>query len=335
MTALIAGLDGGRILGTLLEVALAASLWAGISLPLAAAHLEFWSGRRGRPEDREAAARLGEVAVANLGVLAAAAAGTMLLALVRKPDRLLPLLIWLAPVLPWAWLAGTAYAALVLLYASDWGWRGRPPAARTACGAAAGLLALLLAAVRESAEAAASAPALWPLVAENPWVIFRQPGAALFTLHHALGAGAAGGVALMLAGRGAFRWESSVPLSAGARLIRWGAACVLASSALQILLGAAWVGSKGPAWVRATFYGGGRPLLIGVALLVASAIFLLEVAVSALRRKGSAPRAGLAAAALLAAVALTAGWVRAGVEGASRPGPPKTVRAETGGRAAR
>lgn len=314
-SSLVDAVIGGRALEILSGAFLAGALWAGVSLPLAAAHLEFWGWRRGRPEDREAAARLGEAAICNLAVLAAAAAGAAVLALVRRPGALLPPLVWMAPVWPWAWLAGTGYGGLVLLYAGGRGWADRRPRLHAACAAGAGALAVLL--VPVLAAAFPERP-LWRMVEENPWALFGLRRTVLLTLQHLLGAGAAGGAALMLAGRRAFRWESAVPVSSGARLIRWGAAIVLAASALQVVLGVAWLGSKGPAWVQAAFYGGGRPLMAAVALLAAAIIFLLEVAVSALRRRGSAPRAGLTAAALLVIVALAAGWVRAGVEGASR-----------------
>ncbi|OGL59910.1 MAG: hypothetical protein A3J27_11940 [Candidatus Tectomicrobia bacterium RIFCSPLOWO2_12_FULL_69_37] len=322
MTPLLPGIEVGRALDVLFGVFLAGTLWLGVALPLVAAHLEYWGAKRGRPEDREAAARLGEAAIVNLICLAAAAAGAALLALIRHPATLLPPLVWMARVWPWAWLAGAGYAGLVLLYGGG-RWAARPPLLGTACAAGAGVLAVLLLPVWGAALAFPD-PALWLRVEEDPWALFRLRGTALFTLHHLLGAGAAGGAALMLAGRRAFRWESPVPVSSGARLIRWGAGCVLAASALQLLLGVAWLGARGPAWLKGTFYAGGRPLMAAVALLVAALIILLEVAVSALRRRGSAPRAGLTAVALLLVVAVAAGWVRAGVEEASRVRPPRT-----------
>ena len=317
MTALMVGVNAGAVAEVLLGVLLSVSAWLGLSLPFAAAHLEFWGARRGRPEDRETGRILAGAAVCNLIGIAASAAGLLALNLARHPEALLPPLIWMAPVWFWAWLGGAGYAGLVLLVQSEAGWLARRPGLRAACAAAAGGLALFLAAAWGAGAAAIENPSVWPLLPESPWAAFGLRGEVLFAVHHALSAGAAGGVAVMLAGRRAFRWESAVPLSSGARFIRLGAGCLLAAAVLQTALAAGWVIDKGPGWIQLSFYGGGRPLMAAVAALAAGVIFLLEVAVSALRRQGNAPRAGVTAAALLLLVALALGGVRAGLEAAA------------------
>jgi len=295
------------------------SVGAAASLPWLAAHLEWRGWKHDSVVDREAAARLGDAAVSNVGSVFLFGAAALLLASAQDPAAFFTAAVLLASAL-FALLA-LAAGYIALLYLHRHGWGGGRPLLRAAAAAGAGLLAAPAVAVLAAVSLAASDPALWPRLGSDPWMIFSQRGLLLRAAHLYLAAFATGGVALMLVGRRAFRWESAIPLSGGARLIKRGALVALLALLLAIGLDGAWLFLNGLGIAREMVAEGGPPMLFALAVVAGGGVLLLEILVSAIRWRGSAPRASAAAALLLLVVALGAGSARS-LMGRPQPGAP-------------
>lgn len=267
-----------------------------LSVPWAAAHLEFWGIRRRRSGDREAAARLGAVGAVNSGVVLLIGLALLLFIAYRRTEPFFTAILLSAPtVLALApFLAG--HAALACAFCLGCPGADRRPLLRVAAAAGAGALALPAAFGFAVLSAAAADPALWPSLSGGG--IFLSGAVLRRVLGVFLLGWAATGVSLMLIGSRAFRWSGGASLSEGARSVRAGSAVSLAAALLLLLLGA-WSTWTAPTAVRSGMFGGDPVLTVLSALTAAGAVGLAEALLIVLRRRGSAPYACVAAAVLL------------------------------------
>lgn len=297
-----------------LIVLLGAALWTcagGVaSLPWFAAHLAFWGRRKDDRVDLEDARRLSRLCLACLMPLLFICAALLLLASVARPPVFFTAL---------ARLSGSAAALPVLLTVSAailfaHGerrelFRTKPELARWA-PASAGVLMALCAGLAWAFALANLDPALLDGDAEGIGRFLALPAFWRGMVHFYLSALVVGGLALMLLGGLAFRWESRTPASRGARLVRLGAGFSLFFLMLQVGVAGGWLLPRGSDFTRETLAVGGWPLLALCAVGVLCVIALFESLLGALRRRGSAPAAGAIALCLFFVLSVCAGSAR-------------------------
>lgn len=272
---------------------------AAVSIPWLAVHLEFWGEEEGSRNYWGTASRLSEIAVYNLGLVSLSGALSYLLASVRSPETLFTASVLLAPCLGVLLAFFAVYVALTFLYRQGWKWHRRIVRLHILIALSAGVVAMFCAAFLVALVLGSIDDSLWPRLWVDPWSIFRETefwlgwGYAFFTVFMT------GGVIVMLSGREAFRWESGSSLSAGAQLIRLGAFFSLGSIFLMVVLSVVWVLFKGIDPFR-YFISADRPELIPLAVIAfIGVVALVEVLMSVLKWRGSAPRASLLAAMFL------------------------------------
>ena len=271
------------------------SLCALVAVPWLAAHLRFWGEREGRKSDLEAAVLLGRWGKFCLAAAFFFGALSFHLASARYPSELFSAAILLAPVL-----------AVVPLFLTAWGGLFRlseNSSSRAGCGVlrdvAAGIAALAVAAASAGLFAAATHKSLWPQIRQGPFFVFGSYPFLYGMAFAVLASVVTGGVLVMLIGRRSFRWESGGSVPQGARLIRMGAFPALLATILLALLASVWGLLEGLTPIRAVIFSG-RPLLLFMGVfVVAGVVGLIELFVSILRWKGSAPRASVVVAALM------------------------------------
>ena len=280
------------------------SLCAAVSIPWIAAHLGFWGERYGRKSDLAAARRLGRVAMHVAGAVFFFGMLSFHLAAVRNPADTFGAMILLAPFLAALPFLLAGHGGLLLPYRGLKGGEGEEMPVWTAVGA--GALSAAAAALAAALITVLADKSLWPGLARNPAAVFGAPSFAFSMAAFVLASALTGGVALMLIGRRSFQWGRGESVADGARIIRMGAAVSLLAVFLLAALGGAWMLVNGTGPVRLLF-SLARPGLTAAAVLAAAfAVALIEVLVSVLKWRGSAPRASLLAAALVFAVTFCA-----------------------------
>jgi hypothetical protein len=272
---------------------------AAVSIPWMAAHLEFWGKKEEFRSDRATAAQLSDIAVYNLGAVFLSGMLSYLLASIRTPEKLFTAFVLLAPVLGLFLLFLVCYVGLIFLYRRGWKWRREIERLHVLTAVAAGVMAVFCVAFLVALLVGTASESLWPRLREDPWSIFRGVDFWFGWLYAFLAVFMTGGVIVMLTGREAFRWESGSSLAAGARLIRLGAVFSLFAIFLMIVLSGVLVLFRGLEPFE-PIVSADRPELIPLAVVVfAGMVALVEILMSALKWRGSAPRAGLLAAVFL------------------------------------
>ncbi len=272
---------------------------AAVSIPWMAAHLEFWGMREEFRSDRATAAQLSDIAVYNLGAVFLSGMLCYLLASIRTPEKLITASVLLAPVLGLFLFFLASYVGLIFLYRWGWKWPWKIERLHVLTGVAAGVVAVFCVAFLVALLVGASSEFLWPRLREDPWAIFRGVDFWFGWLYAFLAVFMTGGVIIMLNGREAFRWESGSSLAAGARLIRLGAVFSLCSIFLMVVLSGVMVLFRGLGPFE-PIISADRPELIPLAVAAfAGMVVLVEILMSALKWRGSAPRASLLAAVFL------------------------------------
>ncbi len=272
---------------------------AAVSLPWLAAHLEFWGKEEESRSYWTTASQLGEIAVYNLGVVFLFGVLSYLLASMRAPETLFAVSVLLAPGLGVFLMFLVVYVGLIFLYRRGWKSRQKIVRLHILNAVAAGVMAVFCVAFLVALVLGAVDDSLWPRLWLDPWSIFREAdfwfgwGYAIFTVFMT------GGVIVMLTGREAFHWDSGSSLSAGARLIRLGAFFSLCAIFLMVVLSGVWVLLKGLGPFRIVL-STDRPELIPLAVVAfVGIVALVEILMSVLKWRGSAPRASLLAAVFL------------------------------------
>lgn len=272
---------------------------AAVSIPWLAAHLEFWGKEEESRSYWAAASQLSEIAVYNLGAVFLSGVLSYLLASMRAPETLLAVSVLLAPGLGVFLVFLAGYVGLIFLYRRGWKSQRKIVRLHILNAVAAGVMAVFCVAFLVALILGAVDDSLWPRLWVDPWSIFRKAdfwfgwGYAFFTVFMT------GGVIVMLTGREAFRWESGSSLSAGARLIRLGAFFSLCAIFMMVVLSGVWVLLNGLGPFRPVI-SADRPELIPLAVVAfAGIVALVEILMSVLKWRGSAPRASLLAAVFL------------------------------------
>ena len=296
-----------------LIVLLGAALWmcAGVvaSLPWLAAHLAFWGRRKDDRVDLEDARRLSRLCQACPMPLLFICAALLLLASIAHPPVFFTALVRLsgsaaAPVLL------TVSAALLFAHGERRElFRTKPELAHWA-PASAGVLMALCAGLAWTFALANLDSSLLDGDAEGIGRFLALPAFWWGMVHFYLSAFVVGGLALILLGGLAFRWESRTPASCGARLVRLGAGVSLFFFMLQVGVAGGWLLPRGSDFTRETLAAGGWPLLALCAVGVLCVIALFESLLGALRRRGSAPAAGAIALCLFFVLSVCAGSAR-------------------------
>jgi hypothetical protein len=222
-----------------------------------------------------------------------------LLASIRTPEKLFTAFVLLAPVLGLFLLFLVCYVGLIFLYRRGWKWRREIERLHVLTAVAAGVMAVFCVAFLVALLVGTASESLWPRLREDPWSIFRGVDFWFGWLYAFLAVFMTGGVIVMLTGREAFRWESGSSLAAGARLIRLGAVFSLCAIFLMVVLSGVSVLLRGLGPLEPVI-SAARPELIPLAVIAfAGIVALVEILMSALKWRGSAPRASLLAAVFL------------------------------------
>ncbi|MEE9240729.1 MAG: hypothetical protein V3U53_06025 [bacterium] len=285
-------------------LALAISLYflavcAAVSIPWLAAHLEFWGIQEGYKSYQVAASRLSETAVYNLGAAFLFGLLSFLLASMRTPNKLFTASVLLAPGLGFFLIFLAGYVGLIFLYRHGWKWSGKFHRVHVWIGVSAGVLASFCVAFLVALIIGVSDVSLWPILRIDSWSVFREADFLFGWLFAFLTVFLTGGIVVMLVSRDAFRWESGSSLSEGARLIRLGAFFSLCAIFLMVILSVVWVLFRGLGPFQPVVFSD-RPELIPLAVIAfAGMVALVEILMSALKRRGSAPRASIFAAVFL------------------------------------
>ena len=269
-------------------------LCAAVAIPWLAAHMKFWGGRGGMKTGLAVAALLARTGIFCLAGVVFFGLLSYHLATLSYAPGLLAVSMLLAPYLGAAPFLMAVWGGLFLICGKS-GGRGKN---EVMYFAASGLMALGLAAATVGLITAASDTSLWPQLRLNAGAVLASRSF-LFGMAFTLFASAtAGGILLMLIGRHAFQWERGESVAEGARLIRMGAIPSLAAALLMAVVVAAWLLAEGLGPLRALLFSADPLSLLMVVALAGGAVGMVELLVSILKWRGSAPRASAAVAAL-------------------------------------
>ena len=128
--------------------------------------------------------------------------------------------------------------------------------------------------------------------------------------HFYLSAFSVGGLVLMFLGGKAFRWESSVSVSSGARWVRLGAKFSLSFLMIQAGLAGAWLFFRGSDFLDGMLASGGSTFVTLLIIGAVSVILLFELLLGALRRGGSVRMSGSIAIILVFILAVSVNSAR-------------------------
>ncbi len=276
-------------------ILLGSVLWlcagASVSLPWFSAHLAFWGRRENNADDIEFARRLSGMCLASLVPVVLIGAALSLLASTTQPAVFFSSVIALVRPLGASLLLLLLFMALASAHSRNWGWGLKFGFAHLVMVPAGVLMAL-------------SAGLVWvfALSCMNPHLLDSEEGWNLRfwayssfwwpIAHFYLSAFSVGGLFLMLLGGKAFRWESSVSVSNGARWVRLGARFSLSFLMIQAGLAGGWFFFRGSDFMAGMLASGGSPFVTLLVIGAVCAVLLFELLLVSLRRGGSVRIAG-------------------------------------------
>ena len=274
---------------------LSSALWlcagVSVSLPWFSAHLAFWGWRENNHGDIEFARRLSRLCLVSLIPVLFIGAVLFLLASIRQPA------VFFTSVVTLIWPLGVlllllfVFAVLVCAYSKSKSLRLKFGLVHPMMILPGALMGLCVGLVCLFALSNLS-PTLFSGEGGWNWRFLERPVFWWVVVHFYLSAFSVGGLVLMFFGGKAFRWESTVPVSNGARWVRLGAKFSLCFLLLQAGVVGGWLLFQGSRFVREMLSSGGPffvVLLVGSAVCI---VLLLELLLGALRRGGSVRMAG-------------------------------------------
>ncbi len=274
---------------------LGSALWlcggVSASLPWFSAHLAFWGWRENNHDDIEFARRLSGLCLASLVPVLFIGAALSLLASTTQPAAFFTSVVALIRPLGVMWFLLIVFVVLVFAHSKSkrWGLKFGPAHLMMIppgilMGLCVGLVCLF--------ALSNLSPTLFGGEGGGYWRFLARPVFWWVAAHFYLSAFFVGGLVLMFFGGKAFRWESTMPVSNGARWVRLGARFSLCFLLFQAGVVGGWLLFQGSRFAREMLSSGG-PLF--VVLLVGSAVcvvLLFELLLGALRRGGSVRMAG-------------------------------------------
>ena len=272
------------------SVFLGSVLWlcAGVSIsfPWFSAHLAFWGRRENNAADVEFARRLSGLCLASLVPVFLIGAALSLLASTMQPAVFFSSVIALIRPLGVSLLMLFVFLFLASAHSGNWEWVrkfGFAHLMMVPAGVSMALCAGLAWAF------ALSCMSLHLLDLEGGWNLRFWAYSSFWwpVAHFYLSAFSVGGLVLMFLGGKAFRWESSVSVSNGARWVRLGAKFSLSFLMIQAGLVGAWFFFQGSDFLEGMLASGGTPFVTLLIIGAVCAVLLFELLLGALRRGGS------------------------------------------------
>ena len=278
-----------------LIVPLGSVLWlcagVSVSLPWFSAHLAFWGRRKNNADDVEFARRLSGLCLASLVPVFLIGGVLCLLVSTMQPAVFFTSVTALIRPLGASLLMLFVFLFLASAHSRNWTWGLKFGFAHLMMVPAGVLMALCAGVVWVFALSCMN-PHLLDL--EEGWnrrfwaySSFWWPVA-----HFYLSAFSVRGLVLMFLGGKAFRWESSVSVSNGARWVRLGAGFSLCFLMLQAGLAGGWLFFRGADFMAGMLASGGSLFVTFLVIGAVCAVSLFELLLGALRRGGSVRIAG-------------------------------------------
>ena len=294
-------------------VLLGSVLWlcAGVSvaLPWFSAHLAFWGRRENNADDMEFARRLSGLCPASLVPVFLIGAALSLLASTTQPAVFFTSVIALIRPLGASLLMLLVFLFLASAHSRNRGW-ARKSGIMHLVMVPAGVSMALCAGLAWAFALACMSPYLLDL--EGGWNLRFWAYSSIWwpVAHFYLSAFSVGGLVLMFLGGKAFRWESSVSVSSGARWVRLGAGFSLSFLMIQAGLAGAWLFFRGSDFLDGMLASGGSTFVTLLIIGAVSVILLFELLLGALRRGGSVRMSGSIAIILVFILAVSVNSAR-------------------------
>ncbi len=280
-----------------------------VSLPWFSAHLAFWGRRENNADDMEFARRLSGLCPASLVPVLLIGAALSLLASTTQPAVFFTSVIALIRSLGASLLLLLVFVVLASAHSRNRGWARE-----------FGIMHLVM--VPAGVSMALSAGLVWAfaLSCMSPHLLDSEEGWSLRFLTHSsfwwptahfyLSAFSVGGLVLMFLGGKAFRWESSVSVSSGARWVRLGAKFSLSFLMIQAGLAGAWFFFRGSGFWDGMLMSGGSTFVTLLIIGAVCVVLLFELLLGALRRGGSVRMSGSIAIILVFILAVSVNSAR-------------------------
>jgi len=280
-----------------------------VSLPWFSAHLAFWGRRENNADDMEFARRLSGLCPASLVPVFLIGAALSLLASTTQPAVFFTSVIALIRSLGVSLLLLLLFMVLASAHSRNRGWARE-----------FGIMHLVM--VPAGVSMALSAGLVWAfaLSCMSPHLLDSEEGWSLRFLTHSsfwwptahfyLSAFSVGGLVLMFLGGKAFRWESSVSVSSGARWVRLGAKFSLSFLMIQAGLAGAWLFFRGAGFWDGMLMSGGSTFVTLLIISAVCVVLLFELLLGALRRGGSVRMSGSIAIILVFILAVSVNSAR-------------------------
>ncbi len=278
-----------------LVVLLGSVLWlcagVSVSLPWFSAHLAFWGWRENNDDDVVFARRLSGLCLASLVPVFLIAAALSLLASTMQPAVFFTSVIALFRPLGALLLLLFLFVVVVFAHSRHTG-RGSKLSFAHLMMVPAGVLILAGTGVVWMFTLSYMGWTLRDFEAVWSWRYWAQSSFWWPVAHFYLSAFSVGGLVLMFLGGRAFRWESSVSVSNGARWVRLGARFSLCFLMLQAGLAGAWLFFRGSDFLDGMLASGGSPFVTLLIIGAVCVVLLFELLLGALRRGGSVRMSG-------------------------------------------
>ena len=296
-----------------LVVLLGSVLWlcagVSVSLPWFSAHLAFWGWRENNDDDLAFARRLSGLCLASLVPVFLIAAALFLLASTMQPAVFFTSVIALFRPLGALLLLLFLFAVVVFAHSRHTG-RGSKLSFAHLMMVPAGVLILAGTGVVWMFTLSYMGWTLRDFEAVWSWRYWARSSFWWPVAHFYLSAFSVGGLVLMFLGGRAFRWESSVSVSNGARWVRLGARFSLCFLMLQAGLAGAWLFFRGSDFLDGMLASGGSPFVTLLIIGAVCVVLLFELLLGALRRGGSVRMSGSFAIFLVFILAVTVNSAR-------------------------
>ena len=295
-----------------LIVLLGSVLWlcggVSVSLPWFSAHLAFWGRRENNDGDVEFARRLSGLCLASLVPVFLIGAALSLLVSATQPAVFFTSVTALIRPLGVSLVLLLVFMVLAFAHSKRAGPGSEFAPARLMMIPAGVLMALC-------------AGLVWAFTLSNisPHLLDSEEGGDLRfwayssfwwgLAHFYLSAFSVGGLVLMFLGGKAFRWESSVSVSNGARWVRLGARFSLCFLMIQAGLVGAWLFFLGADFLDGMLVSGGSIFVTLLIVSVVCVVLLFELLFGALRRGGSVRLTAFFAAFLVFVLAVSVNFL--------------------------
>ena len=274
-----------------LVVLLGSVLWlcagVSVSLPWFSAHLAFWGRRENNADDVEFARRLSGLCLASLVPVFLIGSALSLLASTMQPAVFFTSVIALIRPLGVSLLLLFVFWVLASAHSRNREWGLKFGFAHLLMVPAGVLMALCTGVVWIFALSCMN-PHLLDLEEGWNWRFRAYSSFWWPVAHFYLSAFSVGGLVLMFLGGKAFRWESSVSVSNGARWVRLGARFSLSFLLIQAGLAGGWLFIQGADFMAGMLASGGSLFVTFLIIGAVCVVSLFELLLGALRRGGNA-----------------------------------------------